>query len=89
MARLAIRSHIKNLIENTELTAQGDQETMVNSEKTSSALEFVYNLGSVQIEFCDVLTEFENYLAEPQLKFYLSPCECWKTQEKNIRFCQV
>jgi len=78
IARESIRSSVINLLNNTEIDAH-NVNTRRQPSLHKSALEFIY--GDDVTEVNDLTTEFQNYLAEPQLKFDLNPFDWWKSRE--------
>ncbi|XP_025198891.1 zinc finger BED domain-containing protein 1-like [Melanaphis sacchari] len=78
IARKSIRSSVINLLNNTEIDAH-NVNTRRQPSLHKSALEFIF--GDDVTEVNDLTTEFQNYLAEPQLKFDLNPFDWWKSRE--------
>ncbi|CAI6371612.1 unnamed protein product [Macrosiphum euphorbiae] len=77
IARESIRSSVISLLNNTETDAH-NVNTRREPSLQKSALEFLY--GDDVTEVNDLTTEFQNYLAEPQLKFDLNPFDWWKSR---------
>lgn len=75
-ARESIRSSVIDLLNDTNIHRVNTQR---ESSLQKSALEFLY--GNDFPELSDLTTEFQNYLAEPQLKFDLNPYDWWKSRE--------
>lgn len=71
-ARTVIRSEIKRLLE--DLPLYKSNETTITSQH---ALQFIYGEKN---EITDLSTEFDTYMAKPQLKFDLNAFEWWKTR---------
>lgn len=75
----AIRSKIKqiinqnNYLEPNEITTASQEQ----QNKHRSDLEYIFGINN---EENDLTKEFQNYLAEPQLRFTLDPLEWWKTR---------
>ncbi|XP_025201856.1 zinc finger BED domain-containing protein 1-like [Melanaphis sacchari] len=75
----AIRSKIKqiinqnNYLEPNEITTASQEQ----QNKHRSDLEYIFGINN---EKNDLTKEFQNYLAEPQLRFTLDPLEWWKTR---------
>lgn len=76
VARENIRSSVMDLLNSTNVH---NVNTRREPSLQKSALEFLY--GDDVTEVNDLTTEFQNYLAEPQLKFDLNPFDWWKSRE--------
>ncbi|KAL4132406.1 hypothetical protein QTP88_009560 [Uroleucon formosanum] len=76
-----IRSSVINLLNNIETDAH-NVNTRCEPSLQQSALEFLY--GDDVTEVNNLTTEFQNYLAEPQLKFHLNPFDWWKSRENKF-----
>ncbi|KAE9522908.1 hypothetical protein AGLY_016719, partial [Aphis glycines] len=76
VARENIRSSVMGLLNSTYVH---NVNTRREPSLQKSALEFLY--GDDVTEVNDLTTEFQNYLAEPQLKFDLNPFDWWKSRE--------
>ncbi|XP_050064486.1 E3 SUMO-protein ligase ZBED1-like [Aphis gossypii] len=76
VARENIRSSVMDLLNSTNVH---NVNTRREPSLQKSALEFLY--GDDVTEVNDLTTEFQNYLAEPQLKFDLNSFDWWKSRE--------
>lgn len=76
IARESIRSSAIDLLNNTDVH---NRNTRRESSVQKNALEFLY--GDDITEINDLTTEFQYYLAEPELKFDLNPFDWWKSRE--------
>jgi len=78
IARESIRSSVIDLLNNTNV-----RQLITRREPSlqKSALDFLY--GDYVPEVNDLMTEFQNYLAEPQLNFDLNPFDWWKSSEEK------
>lgn len=75
IARESIRSTVIDLLNNTNVHNVNIVETQRELSLQISALQFLY--GDDSSEANDLMMEFQNYLAEPQLKFDLNPFDWW------------
>jgi len=77
-AREEIRKVVKNLLERFRT-----QNTNLKQEPSvqRSDLEFLY--GNIIIDNNDISIQFQNYIAEPQLRFDLNSFEWWKLRENK------
>lgn len=80
-ARESIRSFVIDLLNNTNVHNVNIVNTQRELSHQKSALQFLY--GDDISETNDLMTEFQNYLAEPQLKFDLNPFDWWKSREEK------
>lgn len=74
-SRDVVRSKIKIILETTfpEMDNIEEQENY-----QQSALEYLY--GEENDGLTNIIVQFQNYLAEPQIRFTLNPLEQWKTR---------
>jgi len=75
-----IRCKVQNLMVETN-TSENRVDNEVPIQKKKGALEFLY--GDEVHEVNDVSTQFQCYLAEPQLRYDFDPFEWWKSNEKK------
>lgn len=71
-----IRSSVLNLLNDTNVS---EVNTQCEPSVQKSALEFIY--GDDVPDVMTLTTQFQNYLAEPQLKYDLNPFDWWKFRE--------
>jgi len=81
IARESIRSSVIDLLNNTNVHNVNIVETQRELSLHKSALQFLY--GDDSSEANDLMTEFQNYLAEPQLKFDLNPFDWWQSRQEK------
>lgn len=79
IARESIRSSVIDLLNNTNVHNINIVNTQRELSLQTSVLQFLY--GDDVSEVNDLMTEFQNYLAEPQLKFDLNPFDWCKSRE--------
>lgn len=77
----SIRSSIIDLLNDTNVHNVNIVNTQRELSLQKSGLQFLY--GDDISEANDLMTEFQNYLAEPQLKFDLNPFDWWKSREEK------
>ncbi|XP_025204441.1 zinc finger BED domain-containing protein 1-like [Melanaphis sacchari] len=75
-----IRCKVQNLLVETN-TSENRVDNEVPIQKKKGALEYLY--GDEVHEVNDVSTQFQCYLAEPQLRYDFDPFEWWKSHEKK------
>lgn len=79
--REEIRSRVKEILSMSDTINMNDKtlNNLGDQQKFhSNALEYIY--GTEFNDDDDLTKQFENYIAEPQLRFTLDPKEWWKTR---------
>ena len=77
-----VEEHVRNLLDAESINITSNAENNPKKPKSKTALEFLFDQPLHSLN--DVESQFQAYLAEPQLRFDLDHLQWWKTRADKL-----